>query len=130
MIWIKFGLIVIIVFVCIFIVKFFLRRFFKIEKTFFIHQPINELHRTIQIGLGIFATITLIWMNMAVIFDFKSFNYRLIMAIILFAVLDYLLKAFFEWKYSDDPKHAILTMTEMCIILLAIFIVYQYQLLI
>ena len=44
-------------------------------------------------------------------------------------VLDYMIRAFFEWKYTQYPKQAILTLTELCLILLAIIIVIEFKLL-
>ncbi|MGB3261455.1 MAG: DUF4181 domain-containing protein [Paenisporosarcina sp.] len=44
-------------------------------------------------------------------------------------VLDYIVKAFFEWKYTQYPKQSILTLTEMFLILIAILIVFELKLL-
>jgi len=128
--WIKFGLIVVLVFVCILIAKLLLRKLFKIEKVkkeFFSYNYINELHRKVDMGLKLFSTVTTILL-LSVWFYFEEFIYLILIAVIIFAVLDYLVRAFFEWRYTQYPKQSILTLTEMFLILLAIIIVYQFKL--
>ena len=130
MFWIKFGLIVVLVFVCILIAKLLLRKLFKIKKVkkeFFSYNYINELHRKVDMGLKLFSTVTTILL-LSVWFYFEEFIYLILIAVIIFAVLDYLVRAFFEWRYTQYPKQSILTLTEMFLILLAIIIVYQFKL--
>ena len=132
MFWIKFGLIVIIVFVFISIVKFLLRHLLKIEKVkkeLFSFNHVNELHRKIDKGLRTFSTITLLILTCVLVVFYPDFMYLFLIAIMTFMVLDYLVRAFFEWKYTQHPKQAILTLTEMCLIVLAIILVIEFQLL-
>ena len=132
MFWIKFGLIVIIVFVLIATVKFLLRNLLKMEKVkkeFFAFNHINESHRKIDKGLRTFSAITLILLSYVLVFYYPDLIYLFLIAVIAFMVLDYMIRAFFEWKYTQYPKQAILTLTEMCLILLAIIIVIAFKLL-
>lgn len=132
MFWIKFGLIVIIVFVLISIVKFLLRHLLKIEKVkkeLFSFNHVNELHRKIDKGLRTFSTITLLILTCVLVVFYPDFMYLFLIAIMTFMVLDYLVRAFFEWKYTQHPKQAILTLTEMCLIVLAIILVIELKLL-
>ena len=130
MLWIKFALIVGIVFVCIFIAKLLLRKIFKIKKVkkeFFSHNHINELHKKVDKGLKLFSTVTMVLLLGVMWFYFEVFSYLFFIAIIFFAVLDYLVRAFFEWKYTQYPKQSILTLTEMFLILIAAIVVFQFN---
>ncbi|RBP00224.1 DUF4181 domain-containing protein [Rossellomorea aquimaris] len=127
MFWLKFVFIAMIVFALISLVKFILRKMFKIEKVkkeFFSNNHINELHRKVDkwvrrsTGL-IFAILILVQINN------EAFNYLLLLGIIFSAMLDYGVKAYFEYKYSEVPKQAILTLTELFLILTALVVVVQ-----
>jgi predicted PurR-regulated permease PerM len=63
------------------------------------------------------------------LFYYPDLIYLFLFAVVAFMVLDYLVRAFFEWKYTQYPKQAILTLTEMGLILLAIIIVVEFKLL-
>jgi hypothetical protein len=132
MFWVKFGLIAIIVFVLISIVKLLLRKLLKIEKVkkeLFSYNHINELHRKIEKGLRIFSTIALILLSYVLLFYFEDLIYLVLIAVIVFMVLDYMVRAFFEWRYTQYPKQSILTLTEMFLVLIAIIIVIEFKLL-
>lgn len=132
MFWIKFGLIAVLVFVLISIVKVLLRSLFKIEKVkkeFFSFNHVNELHRKIDKGLRTFSTITLIILSYVLLFYYEDLIYLLFIAVIVFMILDYMVRAFFEWKYTKHPKQSILTLTEMLLILTTIIIVIEFKLL-
>ena len=132
MFWIKFGLIAIVVFILISLVKLLLRKLLNIEKVkkeFFSYNHINELHRKIDKGLRIFSVITLILLSFVLLFYFEDLIYLILIAPIVLMVLDYIVRAFFEWKYTQYPKQSILTLTEMFLILIAIIIVFELKLL-
>ncbi|PIC66094.1 hypothetical protein CSV71_13640 [Sporosarcina sp. P21c] len=132
MFWLKLGLILVFVFALISLVKFLLRRLLKIEKVkkkFFSYNHINESHRKIDKFLRIFSTISLITLYSMLLFYREELLYLFFFAMVGFAILDYLIRAFFEWKYTHDPKQSILTVTEMLIIVATIMIVIQFNLL-
>ncbi len=112
MFWIKFCLIVLIIFVLISIVQLLLRNLLKIDK-----------------GLRTFSAITLITLSYVLLFYYEDLIYLIFVAVIFFMTLDYLVRAFFEWKYTQYPKQSILTLTEILLILIAIIIVFEFQLL-
>ena len=112
---IKFSLIAIIVFASISIVKNVLRNIFKIEKVkkeFCSFNHINELHRKIDKGLRTFSAVTLIILSYVLLFYHEDLIYLVLIAAIVFIVLDYVVRAFFEWKYTQYPKQSILTLSE------------------
>ncbi|UXH46362.1 DUF4181 domain-containing protein [Rossellomorea vietnamensis] len=127
MFWLKFVLVALVVFALISFVKFILRRTLKIEKVqkeFFSNNYINESHRKVDkwvrrlTGLSL-AIIILVQINN------DAFNYLLIVGLIFTSMLDYGMKAFFEYRYSEVPKQAILTVTEWFMVLTAVVVVLQ-----
>ncbi|WP_427138918.1 DUF4181 domain-containing protein [Psychrobacillus psychrodurans] len=75
-------------------------------------------------GLRTFSAITLITLSFVMFFYYEDLIYLTLIAVIVFMVLDYMVRAFFEWKYTQYPKQSILTLSEMFFILIAIIIVF------
>ncbi|GAB3792870.1 hypothetical protein GCM10028868_08680 [Virgibacillus kimchii] len=55
--------------------------------------------------------------------------YLIVIVVVLLSVCDYIVRAFFEWKYAEEPKQFILTITEMLLVVIATVIVVNYNLL-
>ncbi|MGM0829049.1 MAG: DUF4181 domain-containing protein [Bacillota bacterium] len=126
--WVKFSLIAIVVFVLISIVKFLLRKIFRIEKVkrkFFSNNHINESHRNVDKWVRILTAITLMVLGIMMIND-EDLTYLYILGFTTLSALDYAVKAFFEWKSSEYPKQAILTIAEMFLVLTAVLIAFQF----
>lgn len=131
MVWLKIGLSLVILFAVLELMKFLLRKIFKIEKQkteWFSYNHINKTHQKIDWVVRILSTIVLIAISYLVIFKEYSIIFYLIPLVLLMA-LDYIIRAFFEWKYSDHPKQAILTIGEMVVIATALALTIQYDLL-
>ena len=125
---IKLAIYVLIVFGVIVGVKHILRKVLKIEKEkkpFFSYNHLNDLHRKIDWGIRIISIITIITTNILVVIENYP-NYLLLIPIFLIG-LDYPVRAFFERKYSKNPKQYILTLSEGVLMFLAIVIVIQYN---
>jgi hypothetical protein len=121
--WIKFSIVVIIVFILISIVKLVLRKLFKIEKIkreWFSYNHINDLHGKIDKWIRITTTVNMIVFSWVLVFYGKDLLYLFLIGVVFFAVVDYGVRAFFEWKHSEYPKQAILTVAEMLILVTAI----------
>ncbi|MGE7978931.1 DUF4181 domain-containing protein [Psychrobacillus sp. NPDC093200] len=130
MIWLKLAFFLLIVFVLNTIVKLLLRKLLKIEKekkSFFSYNHINELHRKIDWAIRITSTIAFIVINILIIIEDYSIN-LIINASFFYIVLDYAVRAFFECKYSQNPKQYILTISEGALILIAIIIMFDFLL--
>jgi hypothetical protein len=126
--WIKFSLIVIVVFVLISIIKLILRRIFNIEKVkkeWFSYNHINALHGKIDKWIRNTTAVTLVGFSWVLVFYNENLMYLYLIGVVFFLVLDYGVRAFFEWKHSEYPKQAILTLTEMLIMAEAILTVVQ-----
>ncbi|MEK4426452.1 DUF4181 domain-containing protein [Solibacillus sp. FSL K6-1523] len=136
MIWGNFVFTVLIVFVLNTIVRLLLRKLFKIEKekksilsSLFSNKPINELHRKIEWAIRITWIIAFIVTYNLVIIQGYSINLILI-ASFFYILLDSTVRAFFECKYSQNPKQYILTISEGILFLLTLVIVIKFDLLI
>lgn len=102
----------------IFLIKALLRKIFHIEKgkkEFFSYNHVNSLHRKIDWGIRIASMITYITFFYQVIYEEAPLNLLLSVMLILL-VLQMAVQAFFEWRYSENPKEAILTASEMAIL--------------
>nr|WP_153735542.1 DUF4181 domain-containing protein [Aquibacillus halophilus] len=121
-----------IVLVTVLIIKFFLRKILKIEKVekeFFSFNYINELHRKVDNRIRNISAITLFILLFVLLYYYEGVIYLFSLALIFFLALETVVRAFFEWNYSSYPKQAILTIAEMFLILIAITIVVQFELL-
>ncbi|OIU71768.1 DUF4181 domain-containing protein [Rossellomorea aquimaris] len=131
MFWIKFCLIVIIVFVLISFVKFILRRVFhikKVKRKVFSYNLINERHRKIDKWIRFVSVIILIGLSWGVIED-KNYISLYVIGMTVLLMTDYLVRAYFEWKHSEYPKQAIVTVAEMVMMVTAIITIVQFELL-
>ncbi|WP_061808802.1 DUF4181 domain-containing protein [Rossellomorea vietnamensis] len=131
MFWLKFVLIALVVFALISLVKFILRRTLKIEKVkmeFFSNNYINELHRQVDKWVGRLTGLILPILILVLINN-DALHYLLIVGMIFTSLLDYGVKAFFEYRYSEVPKQAILTVAEWFMVITAVVVVLQLGLL-
>jgi len=131
MFWIKFGLLVLIVFLFNLLIRICLRRLFKIERDkqkWLSYKHINKLHRKVDWTVSV---ITLIILVVALYFlnaREYSINAYLITGLLL-TLPQIGVKAFFEWRYSKVQKLFILTVSDMLIFTIAILSVIQLDLL-
>ncbi|MCK1999572.1 DUF4181 domain-containing protein [Psychrobacillus psychrodurans] len=130
MIWIKLLFFLLIVFVLNTIVKLLLRKLLAIEKekkSFFSYNHINELHRKIDWAIRITSMITFIVINYLIIIKDHSIK-LIITASFFYILLDYAVRTFFEYRYSQNPKQYILTISEGGINLIAMIIMFDFLL--
>jgi predicted PurR-regulated permease PerM len=80
-------------------------------------------------GLSTISVITLLILVFVLSYFYENLMYVFLIAVTFFMVLEYMVRAFFEWKYTQYPKQAILTLSEIFLILIAIMIVIQFKLL-
>lgn len=130
MLWLTLTLSLLTVIIITFVVKMILRKLLQIEKQkkgFFSYNHINDLHRKIDWTIRIVSTIALIIIQYIIVFNGYSFNINLI-GILLFALVQYITQAFFEYKYSQNKKQSILTLSEMVICAVSIITIIQMDL--
>lgn len=127
----KIGVALVIVFVLMSLVKFTLRKIFKIDKekkNCFSYNHINKTHQKVdwfvRIGTAI-GLVTVLYLTL-----YKEYPAALFLALlILFTILDYSVRIYFEWRYSDSPKQSILTLGEMIVLVTSIIAILQFDLL-
>lgn len=129
MVWLKIGLSLVILFVLMAVVKSALRKVFKIEKEkteWFSYNHVNKTHKKVDWLVRMLSSIVLIFISYLVIF--KEYSIILyIIPVVLLLVIDYAVRAFFEWNYSDHPKQAILTIGEMVVFATALALTIQFD---
>ncbi|MBW3111652.1 DUF4181 domain-containing protein [Bacillus sp. MCCB 382] len=131
MFWVKFISIANMIFVLITTVKYVLRKFLKLKKIKrnpFSYNHINETHRKVDKWVRVFTALTVMTLAVLMINNRDFTNVYLLGVVVLFAV-DYSVRAFFELRYSEYPKQAILTIAEMVLMLTAVITVFQFWIL-
>ena len=128
MIWFKLLLYISFIFVINIIVSFLLRYSFKIEKekrSFFSYNHVNELHKKIDLTFRFVFMMILIVVNILVILEDYSIQLYIYTSL-FYAVLDFIVRAFFEYKYSQNPKQSIVTISDGIILSIGLLIVFNY----
>lgn len=128
MIWITLVFYILIMFVFNTIVRFLWRYLFRIKKekkSFFSHNHVNELHKKIDGAFRITFMFILIVVNTIVIIEDYPIQIY-IYTLILYAVLDCMVRGFFEYKYSQNPKQSILTISDGIFFSISILIIFNY----
>ncbi|MFC4713455.1 DUF4181 domain-containing protein [Planococcus dechangensis] len=127
--WLKFILFFVIVIATIFVMKFSLRKLLKIEKRekdFLSHEHVNDQHKKIdkRVRWGwLFVGITIIYL---VIFQEVPVMLYLLLYIAWMAT-DAFVRAYFQWKHSEQPKESVLTISEMLIWVIAVTVVIYFD---
>lgn len=125
--WLEIGLVILGIVVLISILNFILRKLLKIEKEkkdFFSYDYINEQHRKIErwvrwswVLVSLIAFSLILYRELPVIFYLFLF--------IAWIATDAFVRAYFQWKHSEQPKQAILTLSEMAVWISAVtFVIY------
>ena len=111
------GLLILGIVLLNFLTKFILRKLLKIQKEkkeFFSLDYVNKRHEVIDKWLRrLWLLSGSIIIYLVLIQEFPIFLY-----LILFIgsmALDAIVKAYFEWKHSEQPKQAILTLSELVV---------------
>ncbi|WP_226683012.1 DUF4181 domain-containing protein [Sutcliffiella horikoshii] len=131
MFWLNMLFMFIIVFSIMYLAKWFLRKLFNIKKTkkkLFSYNHINKWHAKIDWGIRIVTVIV----NFILIFLISYERISILsisLVLVLIIISDYLVRAFFEWRYTDNPKEAILTVSDMVILLVSVILVFGMNLL-
>ena len=131
MIWIKIGLVILVLMLIISLIKAVLRKVFyieKVKKSLFSYDYINQSHKKIDRVIRMISFI--VYIVILYLLVFKEYSVIILLAtMILLTTMDYLVRAAFEWRYSENPKQAILTLSEMSVLVLALVLTIQFDLL-
>lgn len=129
MFWMEVGIFIFVLLALMWILNFTLKKIFKNEQekrsVFSVHH-VNDLHRKVEGVLRwISLAANLIVLYYFIIEEISIVNY--ISTIVLFLFLDYIVKAFFEVKYSQNPKQSILTFGELALLALVFATIVQFD---
>lgn len=130
MVWVKFIGFILLVILIISLVNLVLRKIFKIKNEgngLFSFNYVNKLHLKIDLSIKVIAAIAYIICFYLLVSKGYSLNVFLV-SIIIFTILDHSVQAVFEWKYSQNPKKIILTISEMSLIVIALTLTIQFDL--
>uniref|UniRef100_UPI00406C8ECF DUF4181 domain-containing protein n=1 Tax=Psychrobacillus sp. FSL W7-1457 TaxID=2954547 RepID=UPI00406C8ECF len=128
MIWIKLLLYISLIFVLNIIVSFLLRYSFRIKKekrSFFSYNHVNEVHQKIDWAFRITFMIILIVVNIMVIIEDYPIQIYIYTSLLYF-VIECMVRGFFEYKYSQNPKQSIVTISDGIILSIGLLIVFNY----
>ena len=118
-----------VVFVINSVLKFTLRKLFKIEpskREFFSYNHINDQHRKIDWFVRYGTLIAgLVLLYFVALGDYPPSYY--LAAVIAFIAVDQVVRAFFEWRASENPKQSILTLIQMAVFVAAVVVVIQFN---
>ncbi len=131
MFWLKFCLIAVVGFLLSLFVKFLLKKILKLEnvrKKFFSYNHINELHRKVDMRVRTISAIFLSILALFAIYYSEGFALLYLIGVIIILFVDFTVRVFFEVKYSEYPKQAILSLADMVVILTVIIVMFYSQL--
>ncbi|MFJ7973973.1 DUF4181 domain-containing protein [Psychrobacillus sp. NPDC096389] len=124
MVWAKAILFFVSIFILMFIFNKIMTRVMKVEKkNIFSNRYVNDLHKKIGGILPIMFFIISIVFNMWQIehSEFENISLYFLGFVIIFFVLDALVRAFMEWKYATNRMDYIYTLSEMLFMIIVIF---------
>ncbi|ANU20567.1 hypothetical protein BBI15_10235 [Planococcus plakortidis] len=127
--WLEIGLVILGIVILVSIVKFILSKLLKIEKEkkdFFSCDYINEQHRKIErwvrwswMLVSIFLIYLVLYRELPVTLYLSLF--------IAWIATEAFVRAYFQWKYSEQPKQAVLTLSEMTVWISAVTSVVYFD---
>ncbi len=125
-IWIKLFLFIGILLLLSFIFSFLMRNFLNVEKRkAFSYNHVNEKHkridRIIRTSFIIILLITQIFIIARVIKE-PTWYLKTPSLIIIFSVASGIVRAFMEWKYAENRKEYIFTISELSFTLILVLI--------
>ncbi|MBT2692089.1 DUF4181 domain-containing protein [Bacillus sp. ISL-55] len=129
--WLEFFFLIVSILAIVASSKFVLRKVFnikKVKKKIFSYNHINRTHRIVDWMVRITAaTFYLIFMYRVYFHDFSVNLLLFIMTLIISS--ESFVRAFFEWKYTADPKQSILSLGEGVILILIVLGIIQFDVL-
>ncbi len=132
MIWMKFVLMIVAVFIVMFTAKALMRQIFNIER---INEDafaryVDEKHRLIDKRIREYTMVFLFIALIITVVYVEESVYWFMLIVVMTTSLRMSVRAFFEWKYSKYPKQAILTLTEIGVLFIAVVVIWRFNLLV
>lgn len=124
----KYVLIFVMLYAARCLLKSLLRRIFTIQKdlysTNYVQQRFNEVDTKVK-------NYSIIVLLVALVMDVAYFeeSYFFIITVFLYTFIRMAIKAYYERKYSKDPRQSILTFSDLFVLTIALIIILKYNLL-
>lgn len=114
--WIKLFVVIGILSLLLFVFNSLMRKYLKVEKRkAFSYNHINEKHKkidlVIKISYIIMVLITLFYQSRNI--NGVSWYFELWFVILMFLTISEMVRAFMEWKYSENRKEYIFTISQL-----------------
>lgn len=130
--WLSLVLLLFIMAIVRAVIHFILRKTLKIEQrkgAFFSYNHVNITHKKLGWGLRVISLIVLFAL-FYYLQNVPSPSFYLFAAVVVvLGAIDILITAFFQWRYSQNPKESVVLMSDLFIMIATLFIVIQFDLL-
>lgn len=126
----KLAIISLIFLLFIWLLQFTLSKAFNIEKrkSKFSYNHVNKTHRRLDWLIRIMSMLCLLYFVYLIFYRDSSITLFFI-GLIIFTILSDSVRAYFEWKHSSHPKHSILTISEMLVLVIVLVACIRFDLL-
>lgn len=128
MVWRKIFLIIGILSLLLFIFDFLMRKYLNLEKgKIFSHNHVNEKHKKIDWIIRISYLIIILMTQLFIIRSNRETIWYLQIWFIMFVYLttSEMVKAFMEWKYAENRKKYIFTISKLIFTLILLWILFS-----
>lgn len=113
----------------IWLMKYFLRKVLhipRVKRKAFSYNHINQTHRNLEWVLRVSTVIAYVYLSFQLMYEDFSVNLFLLIMTLLFTAQDFL-RAYFEWKATDQPKESILSIAEGVMLLGIVLLLIQFD---
>lgn len=124
-------LLIVLIGTIVWLMKFLLRKALnipKVKRKVFSYNHINKAHRNAEWVLRITTLIANLILFYQLMYENFSVNLFLLIMTLLFTAQSFL-RAYFEWKASDQPKESILFIAEGVLLIGIVMLIIQFDVL-
>jgi len=124
-------LLIVLIGTIVWLMKFLLRKALnipKVKRKVFSSNHINKAHRNAEWVLRITTLIANLILFYQLMYENFSVNLFLLIMTLLFTAQSFL-RAYFEWKASDQPKESILSIAEGVLLIGIVMLIIQFDVL-
>ncbi|UYZ24167.1 DUF4181 domain-containing protein [Mesobacillus jeotgali] len=124
-------LLIVLIGTIVWLMKFLLRKALnipKVKRKVFSYNHINKTHRNFEWILRITTLIAYLILFYQLIYENFSVDLFLLIMTLLFTAQSFL-RAYFEWKASDQPKESILSIAEGVLLIGFVLLIIQFDVL-
>ena len=113
----------------IWLMKYFLRKVLhipRVKRKAFSYNHINKTHRNFEWIIRVSTVIAYVYLSFQLMYEDFSVNLFLLIMTLLFTAQNFL-RAYFEWKASEQPKESILSIAEGVMLLGIVLLLIQFD---